>query len=90
MAKTEQPASPPPSRLQRILAYMFAAAIGLSLIALILIVVAGAIRADITTGIWPIILVLPLPGSSIAVLLLIALLVVTAVRRSQAARDARS
>jgi len=38
----------------------------------------------------PIILVLPLPGLTIAVLLLIALLVVTAVRRSQAAKDARS
>ncbi len=90
MAKTEQQAAPPPSRLQRILAYMFGAAIVMSVIALILIIVANGIHADVTTGIWPIILVLPLPGLIIAFLLLIALLVVTAVRRSQAAKDARS
>jgi hypothetical protein len=90
MAKTEQPATPPPSRLQRILAFMFAAVILMSLVALILILVAGGIGVDPRTGVWPIIFVLPLPGLSIAVLLLIALLVVTAVRRTQAARDARN
>ena len=90
MAKTEQQAAPPPSRLQRILAYMFGAAIVLSIIGIVMSLVARATEADITTGIWPIILVLPLPGLIIAFLLLIALLVVTAVRRSQAAKDARS
>jgi hypothetical protein len=68
---------------------MFAAVMGLSIIALILIIVANLIHVDVRTGVWPIIVVLPLPGLSIAVLLLIALLVVTAVRRSQAAKDAR-
>lgn len=86
---TQEPSETPPNRLQRILAFMFAAVIGLSIVALILIIVAGAIKADVTTGIWPIIVVLPLPGLSLAALLLIALLVVTAVRRSQAAKDAR-
>ena len=89
MAKSPPPA-PSASRAQRVLAFMFAAVMGLSLISLILIIVAGAIRADVRTGIWPVILVLPLPGLSMAVLLLIALLAVTAVRRSRAARDADS
>lgn len=89
MAKTQPQASPQPSRVQRILAYMFAAVIGLSIIALILIMVAGFMGVDPSTGIWPIIFVLPLPGLTIAFLLLITLLIVTAVKRSQAAKDAR-
>lgn len=90
MAKTAEPEATQPNRLQRVLAFMFAAVIILSVLALLLGLVAGAIGADPTSGIWPLIIVLPMPGLTIAVLLLIALLVVTAVRRSRAARDARS
>jgi len=90
MAKPAEPEAVQPNRVQRVLAFMFAAVILLSLVAIILTLVAGATGADPTSGIWPVILILPLPGLSIAVLLLIALLVVTAVRRSRAARDARS
>lgn len=90
MAKRAEPEAIQPNRAQRVLAFMFAAVILLSLVAIILTLVAGAIGADPTSGIWPVILILPLPGLSVAVLLLIALLVVTAVRRSRAARDARS
>lgn len=90
MAKRAEPEAIQPNRLQRVLAFMFAAVIVLSLLAIILSIVRGAVGADPTTGLWPFILVLPMPGLAIAVLLLIALLVVTAVRRSRAARDARS
>lgn len=90
MAKTsKEPAAVQPNRLQRILAFMFAGVMAVSIIALVVILVAGLVGVDRRTGVWPIIAVLPLPGLSIAVLLLITLLVVTAVRRSQAAKDAR-
>ena len=90
MAKRAEPEAIQPSRVQRVLAFMFAGVILLSVISLILTLIGGAVGADPTSGVWPVILVLPLPGLTIAVVLLVALLVVTAVRRSRAARDARS
>lgn len=79
-----------PSGAQRVLAFMFAAVCGVSILALLSLIVAGAIRADITTGIWPFVLVLPIPGFAVAFALMFALLILTAVRRSRAAKEARS
>ncbi len=52
---------------------------------------AGAGENDgFSKGIWPFVIVLPFPGLIIGFLLMVALLVVTAISRSRAAKDARS
>jgi hypothetical protein len=74
------------TRLERILAYMFASAIGLSIIAIILILVSAAVPFELPL----VIRALPLPGLVIAFAILAALLIVTAVRKGRESKDARS
>jgi len=74
------------TRLERILAYMFASAIGLSIIAIILILISAAVPFELPA----IITVLPVPGLVIAFAILATLLVVTAVRKGRESKDARS
>ena len=74
------------TRLERILAYMFASAIGLSIIAIILILIASAVPFELPA----IVLALPMPGLVLSFLLLITLLIVTAVRKGRESKDARS
>lgn len=79
------------NRLERVLAYMVAAVILVSLasfVALIAATGAGLERDDFTTGMWPIVTIMPLIGLPIGFVLIIALLVVSAVRRGRAAKDA--
>lgn len=79
------------NRVERTLAYMVAGIIVLSLasfVALIIATAAGLEAADFAQGIWPAIVVLPLIGLPIGFVLIIALLVVSAVRRGRAAKDA--
>ena len=86
MAKQQQqPEGGNVTRPERILAYMFASAIGLSIIAIILILIAAAVPFQLP----PIIAVLPLPGLIIAFGVLAALLVVTAIRKGRESKDAR-
>jgi hypothetical protein len=78
-------------RVQRVLAYMVASSIGLSLIAFFTVVIATATGVrDFTTGVWPIVIVLPMVGLPIGFLLIIVVLVMTFIRRSRDAKDARS
>jgi hypothetical protein len=64
---------------------MFAAVLGLSVIAIIALFVAGV---NATGEFWAIIQVLPLIGLPLAMVLLITLIVLNAVRRSRAAKVA--
>jgi hypothetical protein len=74
------------TRLERVLAYMFASAIGLSILAIILILISAAVPFQLPT----IVAVLPVPGLAVGFLFLIALLIVTAVRKGRESKDARS
>lgn len=71
-------------RGERVLAFMAAAVVGLSVLAIIALFV---VRSTGGTP-WPIVLVLPGVGIPIALLLIIALLVVSTVRRVRGSRDA--
>jgi len=89
------PTATPPapiSRLQRILAYMIGAIILVSVICIIAILVGSAVGVGandgFSGGIWPLVIVLPFPGLIVGFLLMIALLVITAINRSRAAKDA--
>ena len=81
-------------RAERILAYMFVAIVGLSILAFIAVMICTAVGAGandgFSQGVWPIVLTLPLFGLPIAFLLLIALLIVNGVRRARAGRAGSS
>lgn len=78
-------------RAERILAYMVAATVGLSIIAFFAVMIGtfAGVGADdgFSQGIWPYVLVLPMIGLPIGFLLLIALLIVNGVRRSRESRQ---
>jgi uncharacterized membrane protein len=79
------------NRVERVLAYMVAGVILLSLasfVALIVGTAAGLERGDFAEGIWPLVTMMPLVGLPIGFVLIIVLLVVSAVRRGRAAKDA--
>ncbi len=84
------PASGPrSSRIERTLGGMGAAIIGLSLLAIAAILIASAAGVATGSGIWITVAVLPLIGLPIGLLLIIAFIVVNAVRRSRGARSSR-
>ena len=77
------------NRNERIIAYMLASAIGLSVLAIIAILAGTGLGVrDFDEGIWPVIIILPNIGFPIGILLLVALVIVSARRKSRAARDA--
>jgi len=67
---------------------MVASSIGLAILAIVALLIAGIARVDTTSGVWLSVVVLPPIGLAIGVLLIIALVIVSALRRSRAARDA--
>lgn len=77
-------------RVERILAYMVAATVGLSIAAFLAVMIgtlAGAGANDgFSQGIWPLVLVLPLIGLPIGFILLVTLLIVNGVRRARESR----
>ena len=76
------------NRNERILAYMLASAIGLSILAIIAILVGTGVGVrDFDEGIWPVIIMLPNIGFPLGIILLVVLVVVSARRKSRAARD---
>jgi uncharacterized membrane protein len=81
------------SRIERVLAYMVAAVVGLSILAFVAVLIgtsAGVGNNDgFSHGVWPFVLTLPLLGLPVGFVLLIALLVISAVRRSREARANR-
>jgi ABC-type polysaccharide/polyol phosphate export permease len=80
----------PLNRIERILAFVLAAVAGLTIIALIAVFVAGAAGVDRTSGIWPVVFLLPAIGLPIMLIVGIVLIVVMGTRRRRlAAGDAR-
>jgi hypothetical protein len=79
------------NRNERVLAYMLAASIGASILAILAIIVAtGAGVRDFGDGVWPVVIMLPYAGLPLGFLLVITLLVVSGIRKSRAARDDRN
>jgi hypothetical protein len=77
----------PLNRIERILRNMIASAAGLSILAIIAVIVAGFAQVDVSEGIWPAVVVLPLIGLALAFALIVAFLIVSVVRRRRLARD---
>lgn len=85
--------TPSTPRIERILAYMIAAAVGLSIIcfvALIIATAAGATSEQFSTPPWPTVIVLPSVGLPIGLVLMITLIILTGLRRGREAKDARN
>jgi hypothetical protein len=79
-------------RGERVLAFMVASAVGLSIISFLAIIIgtaAGLAAADFSGGVWPIVFVLPLIGLPIGLVLMITLIIVSGLRRGREAKDAR-
>lgn len=82
---TEQ-TPPPPSRLERVLATMVVGVIGLSIVSFVALLFAnpaGVSEEDFGQGLWLMVRVTPLFGLPLGFLLIIALLVVSTIRRRQ-------
>lgn len=67
---------------------MVASSIGLALLAIIALLIAGLARIDTSTGVWLTVTVLPPIGLVFGVAFIITLVIVSAIRRSRTARDA--
>lgn len=77
-------------RTERILAFMVASAIGLSIISFLAVIIATAAGVkDFGTAPWPTVIVLPAIGLPIGLALMIALIIVSGLRRGREARDAQ-
>ena len=68
---------------------MVASAIGLSIIAFLAVIIGTATGVtDFSGGAWPVAIVLPAIGLPIGLVLMIALIIVSGLRRGREARDA--
>jgi len=67
---------------------MVASSIGLAILAIIALLVAGLAGIKTSEGVWLTVVVLPPIGLALGVLLIITLVIVSALRRARAARDA--
>ena len=77
-------------RGERILAFMVASAVGLSILSFVAIIIGTAAGVkNFGEGVWPVIFVLPLIGLPLGLALMIALLIVSGLRRGREAKDAR-
>jgi uncharacterized membrane protein YiaA len=82
-------AAVPVHRSDRILRNVTWSVIGLAIVSIIALLLGRVFGAnDYSVGLWPAVALLPLVGLPIGFLLLVAQLVVSAVRRSRAAKDA--
>jgi L-cystine uptake protein TcyP (sodium:dicarboxylate symporter family) len=78
-------------RSERVLAFMVASAIGLSIICFLAVIIATAAGVkNFGEGAWPTVIVLPTIGLPLGLVLVIALVVVSGIRRGREARDARN
>ena len=78
----------PLNRIERILRNMIASSAGLSILAIVATIVAGFSRIDVNQGIWPVVVVLPFIGLTLAFALIIVFLIVSIVRRRRLAKEA--
>lgn len=83
----------PTRRLERVFAYMVAAVIGASILAFIIVIIGTVVGAGaddgMSQGAWPFIFMFPLVGLPIGFVLIIALMIISSVRRSRGARQAK-
>ncbi|MFC6357049.1 multidrug ABC transporter ATPase [Luethyella okanaganae] len=82
----------PGNRTERVLAYMVAGVVGLSIVAFIAIIAAtasGMQQADFGQGLWPLVTVFPLIGLPVGFLLIIVLMILSGIRRGREARQAK-
>tara|TARA_Y100000817_G_scaffold306490_1_gene291757 strand:+ start:321 stop:584 length:264 start_codon:yes stop_codon:yes gene_type:complete len=77
----------PLNRIERILATMIATVGGLSVIAIVGVFLGRSAGADLSTGVWPAVALLPSIGLPIAFLLIVAFLIASVVRRRRLAQD---
>ena len=79
------------NRSEQAMAFMIVAIVALSLISFVAVIIGTAVGAGnndgFSHGLWPAVLVLPLIGLPLAFLLIVALLVSNAVRRSRATKS---
>ena len=80
-----------PARLEKILAYMVAGVVGLSILAFLAVILGTAVGVGdndgFSKGVWPAVLTLPLFGLPIGFLLVITLMIVSGLRRAREARQ---
>ncbi len=77
------------NRGERILAFMVASAVGLSIIAFLTIIIGTASGVtNFGEGLWPVAIVLPSIGLPLGLILMIILIVMSGIRRGRESRDA--
>ncbi len=76
------------NRSERVLTYMIASAIGLSILAIVAVIIARASGVDVLSGVWLTVAVLPRIGLPVGVVLIIVRIVLVVIKRSRAAKDA--
>ena len=90
-AASPDPEPVPISRVQRSLLYMAGSILGLGVVAIFAILIGDLVNEKAiqdNLGLWPVVEFLPLPAIALGFLLFIALIAVTFVTRSRAAKDA--
>ena len=79
----------PLNRIERILAFMIASAAGLSIVAIVAVIVGNLAGADTRDGLWVTVTMLPFVGLALALVLIVAFVVARLVRTRRAAGDGR-
>ena len=77
----------PLNRIERVLAAMIAAVVGVSVIAIVATLIATSSGADMQSGLWPAAAMIGYFGLPIAFILIVAFLILSVVRRNRLARD---
>lgn len=75
-------------RIERVLTYMAASMIGVALLSIIAVFVARAAGADLASGLWPAVAMLPIVALPLGFVVTVAFIVISARRRSRESRDA--
>lgn len=87
--KPATPASPTPSRAERVLGGMVISTIGLTILSFLAVILGtGIFHAVVSEGIWPVIVVLPLVALPLAFIFMITLLAINFRRRRREASGA--
>jgi hypothetical protein len=79
------PEVPPASRQERLVTYIFFAILGMSVLAIVALIIGGP---DKSGSIWTTVALIPFLGIPLSFLLLVSLLVLNGVRRGRAAKGA--
>ncbi len=77
----------PLNRIERVLAAMIAAVVGVSVISIAATLIASSAGADMTAGLWPAAAMIGCFGLPIAFVLIVVFLILSVVRRNRLARD---